>query len=246
MKTRLIGAILAIVLAVAGTVVLIGYVRGADARAAAGAELVPVYLVQKQVPGGTPAEELSAYLTTAELPASAAAQGRVIDLRDLAGLVADVELEPGEQLLASRWVDPAELAAQGDVAVPVGMQAVTIALPVEQVVGGTVKAGDTVGVVIAATIKPAGSGDEVSLTRQAFHRVLVLSVQPGTVVAPNTDGAKAPSDPVSALMITLARSTPDVETLVWGQQFGTIWLTLEPEGADESGSRSVDGSIVFP
>ena len=46
MKTRIIGAILALVLAVVGAFVLVTYVRGADARAAEGAELADVYVVE--------------------------------------------------------------------------------------------------------------------------------------------------------------------------------------------------------
>ncbi len=56
MKTRIIGAFVALVLAVAGAFVLITYVRGADARAADGAELTEVYIVQETIPKGTTGE----------------------------------------------------------------------------------------------------------------------------------------------------------------------------------------------
>ena len=243
MKTRLIGSILAIVLALIGTVVLIGYVRGADARASAGAEFVRVYVVTGKIPAGTPVEEIGKLITEKQIPAIAAAPGRVTKLGALAGTVADVALVPGEQLLKSRWVSASTLAARGDVAVPEGMQEITIALPVEQVVGGTVKAGDTVGVLIAATLKPAGA-DEISTSKQVFHKVLVTAVQQGTTTATDK-GAKASNDPVSAVMVTLAQSSGDIEKLVWGQEFGKIWLTLEPKSADESGSRLVTGGVVF-
>lgn len=243
MKTRLIGAILAILLATAGAVVLIGYVRTADARAADGAEFITAYVVTKEIPSGTPAEQIGKLITARQIPALAAVPGRVTTLSKLAGLVSDVTLMPGEQLLSSRWVDAAKLAS-GTVAVPDGMQAVTIALPVERVVGGTIKAGDTVGVVIAASVK-LGSSAEAPITKQAFHKVLVVSVQQGTVVTPKKAATDAPADPVSAVMVTLARTTPDVEKLIWGQQFGTVWLTLETAKASETGSRAVNGSIVF-
>ena len=53
MKTRIIGAIVALILAVVGAFVLVNYVRGADARAADGAELADVYIVQEAIPKGT-------------------------------------------------------------------------------------------------------------------------------------------------------------------------------------------------
>ena len=242
MKTRLIGAILAIVLAAAGAVVLIGYVNSADARAADGAAMVPVFVVTNEVPLGTPAEQIGDFVTVKKIPALAAVPGGVTKLSELKGQVSDAALQPGEQLIASRWVEPAALAASGEVDIPDGMQAVTITLPVEQAVGGTIKAGDTVGIVISDRTEPR-------VTKQSLHKVLVLSVQQGPAFIPTSENADADPnaevEPVSALMITVARKTPDVEVLVWGQVHGVVWLTLEPEAADESGSRVVDKGGVF-
>jgi len=247
MKTRLIGAIIAVLLAVVGSVVLLNYVNTADQRAADGAQFVRAYIIETEVPAGTPAEALTDYLMIDEIPAIAVVPGSVTDLSVLDGLVSDVVLMPGEQLLASRWVDPQELFARGDVPVPVGMQSVTIALPVERVVGGAVQAGDTVGVLISSQGEDATTGEQVLLTKQTFHRVLVLSVQPGTAYLPATTGeSEASADPVDVLMVTLARSTPDIEVLVWGQEWGKIWLTLENEDATTDDGRVVTGSIVFP
>ncbi|MEO6200291.1 MAG: Flp pilus assembly protein CpaB [Cryobacterium sp.] len=244
MKTRLIGALLAIVLAAGGAVVLIGYVRTADARAADGAEFVAAYIVKAEIPGGTPAEQIEKYITVKDIPALAAVPGRVTALSELAGQVSEVALKPGEQLITSRWVDPAELAGRGDVPLPAGMQAVTLALPVERAVGGTIRAGDRVGVVVTATVK-IGSAAEEPTTKQAFHKMLVLSVQEGTVYTPKTEGSDAPAEPVSALMVTFAGLTADVEKLVWGQENGSVWLTLEPKEATETGSRAATAHIVF-
>ncbi|TFC29454.1 Flp pilus assembly protein CpaB [Cryobacterium sp. TMT2-18-3] len=244
MKTRLIGAILAIVLAVVGTVVLTGYVNSADARAANGAEFVEVYLVAAEIPAGTEASAISDLITAKQIPTVAAVPGRVAKLSDLKGLVADTALMPGEQLLESRWVTPAERAASGDVALPEGMQAVSIALPVEQVVGGTVKPGDTVGVVISATIKGTDGAEDTPISRQVFHKVLVTAVREGNKTPP-AEGADAAAEPFDTVMVTLARSTADIQKLVWGQEFGSVWLTIEPKTADETGSAVIGGSTVF-
>lgn len=243
MKTRLIGAILAIVLALTGTVVLTGYVKGADARAAAGAELVPVYLITSEIPEGTTVEQAQKNITIKKIQASAVVPGHVTKISALKGKVAEVDLQPGEQLISSRWVDPADRIAAGDVPLPAGKQAVTVALRVEQVVGGTVKPGDTVGVVISADKMPGST--ENPLTKQSLHKVLVTAVQEGETTAPVAD-AKAPAEPASTIMVTLALTTPDIEKLVWGQEWGSVWLTLEPKDADEKGSRVVNGKVVFP
>lgn len=238
MKTRLIGAILAVVLALAGTVVLTGYVRSADTRAAQGAELVKVYVVAKEIPVGTAAAEIKSFIAVREIPALAAVKGRVTKLSTLKGQVADVTLRPGEQVLASRWVDPSAVSVRGDVAIPKGLQAVTMALPVEQIVGGTVKPGSTVGVVITAEV------DGKRVAQQTFHKVLVTAVQNGTSTPP-AEGDDAVAPPADVVLVTLARTTPDIEVLVWGQRFGTVWLTIEPADATEEGSRVVDFDAIF-
>jgi Flp pilus assembly protein CpaB len=244
MKTRLIGAILAVVLAVIGTVVLTGYVRSADARASAGAEMVSVYVVTKPIPEGTAAEEAAAAIGVKQIPALAAVKGRVTKLSELRGTVSDVALVPGEQLLSDRWVDPAD-RDESDVALPDGMQEVSIALPVEHVVGGTVKAGDTVGILVSATVKMPPDDKEIPFTEQIFHKVLVLDVQKGSSTPVESEGKEAAEVTYDTIMVTLARPTDDIQKIVWGQEFGSVWLTIEPEEADEKGSRPIDAGQVF-
>jgi Flp pilus assembly protein CpaB len=231
------------VLAAIGAVVLITYVQSADVRAANGAEFVRVYVVEKEVPAGTTADKISEFIEIKEIPALAVVPDRVTNLRDLKGLQTDVILQPGEQLIASRWVDPADISSRSETPLPEGMQALTIALPVERVVGGAIQAGDTVGVVVASEAE-TDDAKTIYLTRQAFHKVLVLSVQGGTTVV-RGEGDAGSTDPVDALMVTVALTTPDIEVLVWGQQWGIVWLTLEPEDADESGGRTVDGTVIY-
>src|SRR3954447_26784811 len=106
MRRRLLAASAALVLFVLGTVVLLAYVRGADARAFAGAQPVQVLVVDQLIPAGTPGNGLTDFVRTETVPAKAAVQGRVTDLAELAGLVATTDLEPGEQLLTGRFENP--------------------------------------------------------------------------------------------------------------------------------------------
>ena len=119
MKTRIIGAIVALILAAVGAFVLVTYVRGADARAAEGAELADVYIVQEAIPEGTPASQSASSSSSIPFPSATSPRVRSpTSDRASTGLVADAELLPGEQLLSARFIDPAELAARGDVPVP--------------------------------------------------------------------------------------------------------------------------------
>ncbi|MFD1214472.1 Flp pilus assembly protein CpaB [Arthrobacter sp. GCM10027362] len=246
MNIRLLGALAAVVLAVTGTVLIIAYVQDADRRALRGTEPVEVYLVRQRVPAATPAEDLGRYLRLQPVPAAAVADGAVTDLAALRGKVAAGDLLPGEQLLAGRLVDPAELQAPGRVPVPEGMQEVTIQLGPDRVVGGQLAAGDTVGLFASFD---SGAGRDGPTTHQLFHKVLVTSVQGApaarTDQADRADAAAAPPVPEGAMLVTLARKAPDAEKLVFAAEFGSIWLSREPAGAGEGGTGVVTKDGVY-
>ena len=61
MRRRLLAAFAALVLLVAGSLVLLAYVRGADARALAGARSVEVLVVEQLIPAGTAGDELAGW-----------------------------------------------------------------------------------------------------------------------------------------------------------------------------------------
>jgi Flp pilus assembly protein CpaB len=251
MKTRIIGAIVALVLAAVGAFVLVTYVRGADARAADGAELSDVYIVQESIPKGTSGESVEEYVKVDTVPQRNLVDGYVTDLADLAGLVADAEILPGEQLAEARFVDPAELAARGDVVVPPGMQLISFTLPADRVVGGQVRAGDRIGLVGTVDPDEVGEDEDVinPITSFAFHGVLVTKVQ--GVVTPDPETGEAQDQSAGdSIMVTIALSAHDVERWIWfaegeAASYAQTWLTLENEQTDNSGTSPVDGSNAW-
>ena len=46
-------------------------------------------------------------------------------------------------------------------------------------------------------------------------------------------------------MITLAVNAKDAESVVFGSEHGTLWLTLEPVGADTGGTRVLDPGTIY-
>jgi len=254
MKTRIIGAIVALILAAIGAVLLIGYVRGADARAAEGAELTEVYIVQETIAKGTPGDSVGDLVKRDTMPKRNVPEDSVTDLDELAGLVADAEILPGEQLLLGRFIDPADLAARGDVAIPEGMQLVSFTLPADRVVGGQVRAGDKIGLV--GTVDPDEVGDTEDVinpvTSFAFHDVLVTNVQ-GAVLANTNDNADQQQEQQGsgdAIMLTIALSAHDVERWVWFTEgeaggYANMWLTLQNDKTDNGGTAPVTGSTAF-
>src|SRR4051812_43278718 len=169
---RLLAAFAALLLLVVGSVVLLAYVHGADARALAGARPVEVLVADKRIPEGTSGDALEGMVRTETVPAKTALAGRVVNLSSLSGRVATVDLLPGEQLLFNRFTRPGDLKAPGTVEVPKGLQEVSVLLEPQRAVGGRLAAGDTVGVVVSLK-----SQDGTSATHAVLHKVLVTQVQ---------------------------------------------------------------------
>ncbi|MGY1913967.1 Flp pilus assembly protein CpaB [Blastococcus sp. SYSU DS0973] len=244
MRRRLIAAFAALLLTGAGAVVLLAYVRGADARALAGTETVQVLVVRTPVPVGTPAEELGTMVASELLPAKAVADGVVEDLGALAGRVTTVDLQPGEQLLAARFAAPTDLRLPGTVPVPEGAAEVSVLLEPQRAVGGRLTAGDTVGVFVSLT-QDAGAA-----THAVLHRVLVTQVQGAPAPAdPAAEGVETASAggaaPTGSVMVTLALPAAEAEAVVFGAEHGALWLALEPEGTDTSGTEVITGTNIY-
>ncbi|MEV7454525.1 Flp pilus assembly protein CpaB [Pseudarthrobacter oxydans] len=249
MKSRLLGGIAALVLAVIGTVLLVVYVQGADARAAQGLDPVNVLVVKESVPAGTKAGDLGKYVQVEALPQSAVPEGTLDKLDDQAGRVTAVDLQPGEQLLASRLVDPKELAP-GTVPVPDGLEEVTLLLSPERILGGRLEAGDTVTVYTSFKAEDNMPADapvpaEVKGWKQStgllFHDVLVTAVQkaaPDTKKSASTqESGSADSSvemPNGSAYVTVARTDADAAKLVFGAEFGTIWLAKQTDTSAKS------------
>lgn len=240
MKRRIIGAIAALLMAVVGTMMVVAYIGGADQRALEGAKTVEVLVVGKNVPAGTPAEQLDAYVAAEMVPAKVVPAGAVSDVQELSGQVAAVDLMAGEQVLAARFAKPADLQEPGTVAVPEGMQEVTISLEPARVVGGQLQAGDTVGVFISMEDGPDESGVVTHLT---LHKVLVTRVQ--GVAVTTESSADADTVPANNVLVTLAVTAPDAERIVYAQEFARTWLSKEPAEASDKGTRLVDKDEVY-
>jgi len=238
-RRRLLAALAALILAVIGAGVLLAYVRGADARAMAGVKTVSVLVVDKPIAQGTPASQLKDLVHSELLPEKAVAAGRVTDLADLTGEVATVALEPGEQLLASRFSSPDKLQTPGTVAVPKGDEELSVLLEPQRAVGGRLAAGDKVGVFLSLK-NPDGTGS----THAVLHQVLVTQVQgaPSTTKDAQSSNSGAPA---TSLMITVAVTAKQGEAIVFGQEHGSLWLSLEPKDAKTGGTTVVNNDNVY-
>lgn len=238
MNRRLVSAVAAGLLAVLGAVLLITYVNSADERAMARLDPVEVMVVSAPIAQGTPAEEIVASVLTEELPRASVGPDPVTSLAELAGQVATTDLQPGEQLLAARFTTPQALVQFGGIPVPEGHHQVTLPLDASRVVGGTITAGDTVGVFLTVDGR----------THLILHKILVTRVQGGLSTSQSTEGTEDPDAapvPDGSSMVTLAVNARDAETLIFGAENGSLWLTLEDPQTPQDGTRLVESGNVY-
>lgn len=223
-QKKIVGIIASVFLAAAGTGLLVVYVRGADHRALAGEVTVSVLVARDTIPKGTKAEDVSSKVTTEQLPTKVVAEGAMSTIRPIAGQVSSVDLVPGEQLVRNRFAPAAEVAK---VTIPPSSLQVTVAVDAVRAMGGKVRQGDSVAVLV--------SMDDPQTTHIILQKVPVTDVrtEQGGPVPAEAQG----TDPVGKLMITLALDAPSVERVVYAAEYGHLWLSSEPKDAKESGIK---------
>jgi len=239
MMKRLIAAIAAILLAGLGAVVLTSYVRGADARAMAGMQTGKVLVVTAMVPKGTSAEALDTLVEMKTLPVKAVAMGTVNSLTSIVGQVSTVDLQPGEQLLGSRFVDPTTLEDPNVVKVPPGMQQVSLAMERQRMLGGLLVPGSTVGVFVSLP----DSEKQPAQTHLVLQRVLVTKV--GEAAPPGGEAGAGAQTPTETVQVTLAVEAHDAEKIVFGGEHGRLWLSLQPADVSTSGTDIITPENVY-
>jgi pilus assembly protein CpaB len=216
MSKRLIAVLLAVALGAVAVVMLVKYANDANDRAYDNAKLVEVLQVTDRIDAGTKVSEIGDSVDTVELPKSAVVDGAVSDLSDLEGLSTTTTLEPGEQLVPSRFSKNGAVPGAFDATIPKGYQELTLPLSEARAVGGVLHAGDHVGVVSSVQ---TGSGD--AITRLVKNQVLITRiVKAGTEDAAATSAAGEGGQ----LLVTLAVKVSEAGRIINTVEYGKIWL----------------------
>lgn len=255
MNRKIIGVVTALVLALVGTVALVAYVSTAEDRALEGEELVEVFVVTETIPAGTPGVDIEDFVAIEQVPVKVQAAGAVSSLPSIANRVAAVDLLPGEQLLDTRFVTPADVTDRAaGVVVPDDLVEITVQLDPARAVGGLVEPGQEVAVFASFEpfdLAPAVvtvDGEEVALpeavavevegktpnaTDTILRRILVTAVQeaPDRTFAAEDDEevSRVETAPTADLLVTLAVTPEDAERIIFTAEFGFVWLALDGE-----------------
>jgi len=269
MGRRVVGVIVAAVLAIAGTAALITYVNNAAERERSGEERVAVLVAAEPIPAGTPADDVGALTTISEVPARLVATGAVGELTEFSGLVTEGNIYPGEQILSQQFVSVGGFVERDTgVEIPPNMLEVTVPVGGPPAVGGIIRPGNTVAILFSFTgdtdsegqtatidngeVVPLPSDDDNEsevYTTILMRNVLVTGYQEGGAeVYPNQlarSTARLTTPPGGNINVTVALTPGNVERLVFATTYGSLWLALEhPDVTLEDGPVRTPDNIL--
>ena len=257
MRARGLVVVLALILAVAATVGVFLYARGVKEEARTGGALTSVIVSKVNIPANS---DLNAFISdqqfvTLDIPTDAVVLNVVKSIGQLQDKRNSVPIFANEQIPLSRIQGEGQVPG-GYLGVPDGYQAMTVALDAPRAVGGALFSGDNV--TILATFNDIqltkvdkqglpvarGGGGAAGTTATTGRKqipqfnatiVLVPQVEVLRVLRPQstTGGTTGQTQQVSGdVSVTLSLTPEDAQRFVFAMEEGTVWLSLQPPGAE--------------
>jgi pilus assembly protein CpaB len=160
---RTIILVAAIVVAALATYVLLNYVRGVEEKAKPNP--VTVYAISEEIKRGMPGVEVkSTHITKKVIPSEYRPETFINDLNELDGKVAVIDLAPGQILVQGMFVESER--ANTSFKDKITGDNVAVALPFDTVraVGGYIKPGDEVNLLMVDPVAETTSGTTAAAT----------------------------------------------------------------------------------
>jgi pilus assembly protein CpaB len=234
MKGRGLVVVLALILATLATAGVFLYARGVEKDAQAGGTMVAVVVSKVDIPARTDLDQLikDDQFKSIEVPQDAVVGGAVTSLDQMKGKSNSVAILAGEQIPVARI---SGTVPGGALAIPEGMEAVTVSLDASRAVAGAIQTGDEVS--IYSTLKGVHDPSVTDPSaREVVTVVLVPSAETLAVYRPvsssalNGDDAAQTEQLPGSVAITLALTPEDAQRFVFAMENGSTWLGLLPPG----------------
>ncbi|HEX9416211.1 MAG TPA: Flp pilus assembly protein CpaB [Gaiellaceae bacterium] len=217
-------------LAVLAVVFMLIYTSKSKSSADVGKQLVGVLVAARDIPEGTPGSALQGDALVRKLvPRDAAVPGSITARSQVRGEVAIEETLAGEQVIARRF---GPIAAQGVRSRIHRLERVVqLAGDANQVLDGTLKAGDRVDVVGSWALT-GGTCTACNVSRTIVRGALVLG----------TSADLAGSGSSTSVPVQLRLTDDEAARVFWMAKNGQWWLALRPVVDARSGSQGYDTS----
>jgi pilus assembly protein CpaB len=251
-NTRVIAIVLAVLLAAVAAVALMTYIRGVETRTQEDFEPVDAFVATETVPAGTSAEAAVAagLIEPRAVPEASLPTNAVATLAQIEGLVAVVDILPGEVIVADRFGESVA-APRGLGDIPQDMEAVSVQVGVVQGVAGFISPGDQVSVIVellqpteaeAVDVETTPEPGEATVVQYLLQDVEVLAVG-RRVIQEGEDQVQQ----TEQVLMTLALEPEDAERLVFAYNNGSLHFTLlPPESEDPDDEPGLERPVQTP
>jgi len=236
MKGRGLVVFLALILATLATAGVFMYSRGVEEQAKTGGTMVQVIVSKVDLPARTDLDQMikDDQFRVIQVPEGVVVGGAITSLDQLAGKSNSVAILAGEQIPAARISGN---VPGGALAIPKGMEAITVSLDASRGVAGAISAGDQV--VIYGTFTDVTDID-TNKKLPTTTTVLVPTAELLAVFRPlasstlgSDESATSGEQLPGSLAATLALTPEDSQRFVFTMETGRVWFGLLPP--DENG-----------
>lgn len=237
MTYRLRNIVLAVGLALFAAVLTIFYITNYKRTVQQGETSVTVFVAKSDISPGTSGADARGRLRTERVERRNVVPGAIADPGQIEKLVAADTIYAGEQISTRRFTP---LEQQGIRAQLKGnMRAIQIAGDPNQLLAGTLEAGDRIDIVAGLTAKGSGEGERL-FTRIVLRDLLVLQAGETTLAASKIGST------VGATSVQLAVTDSQAQKLFFVTQNGSWTLQLRPvvDAADSPESVETIESVV--
>lgn len=251
MARRSVLLLVAFLIALAGTTMIVLYVQGIDARAAADQELVEVLVATETIDTGesvTDAQEAGKIEKT-EVRRADLVDGGLSSTSSISDLVAIGAIYPGEQLIAKKF---GSLGDTESLVIPDDKMAISVELTDFERVAGFVNPGNEVAVFATAlepvALLPGNKEQKLgSVTRIVLTRVPVLGVGTTSVTSRTTESEDgATTEEVARTILTIAVTQDEAERLIQADRVTELNFALLTDDSQVENGPGANLGTIFP
>jgi len=241
-STTIIGAGVAV--ALLGALMVFVYAHNLRGSAgASGGSSVGAYVVTAPITAGTAGTGLTGLIKVTSVPTAARPADAVGALSQLSGLVSLRRLEPGEVLSTSQFGTAGTPSTDtSGLAIPAGMNAITVNVPIPQDVAGYVSPGDKVNMYMTSKDIP---NEVAGSPGGAAARLLLSNVTVLSTVVEGTPAAVTPVPATGPEYFTLALSPTDTEKVIYAETFEQVWFALVHPGDPNAVTSGQAATTLF-
>ena len=239
MTYRLRNIAIAVALAVLAAMMTSFYVKQQKQDIQQGQVLTTVWVAKSDIPAGSVGDDIAGQLESTEVAKSAVTPGAIVQPEDLTGKVSSETIYAGEQVSLLRFSTEEEQGIRAKISG--NLRAMQIPGDANQLLAGTLKAGDHVDIVGAWDSGGGQGGDKIS--RVVLRDILVIEAPEASTESKRV--TQQSGDQAVKLAVTDAQS----QKLFWIFTNGDWSLSLRPttdaadspEGLEWSGTMLADG-----